>query len=179
MAHSPQYGIPTRTKLHAIDFCCAVVKVCRGTYALYMYIAVMWGACCTHHDALFALNWLRMVSLWRGVGNERNLIHLVEKSVEIKLKSWQIKADFLEIKLGNQPNPPAPPTFTTYDVIFEGNHAEIKEKSGNLVHQNCSLPTPRRPHIYKTVTLGQVCEELLRLGTYGIGKVVMTTEVSK
>jgi len=37
----------------------------------------------------------------------------VEKSVEIKLKSQEIKADFLEIKLGNQPNPPAPPTFTT------------------------------------------------------------------
>ena len=32
-----------------------------------------------------------------GVGNERNLVHLVDKSVEIKLKSWQIKADFLEI----------------------------------------------------------------------------------
>ena len=79
----------------------------------------------------------------RGVGNKRNLIHLVEKSVEIKLKSWEIKADFLEIKLGHQPNPPAPPIFTTYDVIFEGNHGEIKEKSGNLVHQNCSLPTPR------------------------------------
>ena len=65
----------------------------------------------------------------RGVGNKRNLVHLVEKSVEIKLKSWEIKADFLEIKLGNQPNPPAPPTFTTYDVIFEGNHGEIKQKS--------------------------------------------------
>jgi len=53
------------------------------------------------------------------------------------------QADFLEIKLGNQPNPPAPPTFTTYDVIFEGNHREIKEKSGNLVRQNCLLPTPQ------------------------------------
>ena len=62
----------------------------------------------------------------RGVGNERNLVHLVEKSVEIKLKSWEIKADFLEIKLGNQPNPPAPPTLTTYDVIFEGNHGKSK-----------------------------------------------------
>ena len=45
---------------------------------------------------------------------------------EIKLKSWEIKADFLEINLGNQPNPPAPPTFTTYDVIFEGNHGKSK-----------------------------------------------------
>ena len=36
----------------------------------------------------------------------------------------------------NQPNPPAPPTFTTYDVIFEGNHGEIKEKSRT---PNCSL----------------------------------------
>ena len=62
---------------------------------------------------------------------------------EIKLKSWEIKADFLEINLGNQPNPPAPPTFTTYDVIFEGNHGEVKEKSRNLVRQNCSLPTPQ------------------------------------
>ena len=67
----------------------------------------------------------------------------MEKSVEIKLKSWEIKSDFLEIKLGNQPNPLAPPTFTTYDVIFEGNHVEINEKSGNFVHQNCSLPTHR------------------------------------
>jgi len=50
-----------------------------------------------------------------------------------------MKADFLEIKLGNQPNPPAPPTFTTYDVIL----MEITEKSGNLVRQNCSLPTPQ------------------------------------
>ena len=33
--------------------------------------------------------------------------------------------------------------FTTNDVIYEGNHGEIKEKSGNLVRQNCSLPTPR------------------------------------
>ena len=71
----------------------------------------------------------------------------MEKSVEIELKSWEIKADFLEIKLGNQPNPPAPPTFTTYDIIFEGNHGEIKEKSGNLVRQNCLLPTPRFRHI--------------------------------
>jgi len=63
----------------------------------------------------------------RGVGNERNLVHLVEKSVEIKLKSLEIKADFLEIKLGNQPNPPAPPTFTTHDVIFEGNQREIRK----------------------------------------------------
>jgi len=63
--------------------------------------------------------------------------------VEIKLKSWEIKADFLEIKLGKPPNPPAPPTFTTYDIVFEGNHGEIKEKSGNLVRQNCSSPTPR------------------------------------
>ena len=75
----------------------------------------------------------------RGAGNERNLVHLVEKSVEIKLKSLEIKVDFLEIKLRNQPNPPAPPTFTAYDIIFEGNHREIKEKSGNLVRQNCSL----------------------------------------
>ena len=51
----------------------------------------------------------------------------MEKSVEIKLKSWEIKADFLEIKLGNQPNPPAPPTFTTYHVIFEGNQREIRK----------------------------------------------------
>jgi len=36
-------------------------------------------------------------------------------------------AGFLDIKLGNQPNPPAPPTFTTYDVIFVGNHGEIKQ----------------------------------------------------
>jgi len=82
-------------------------------------------------------------SIKRGVCNERNLVHLVEKSVEIKLKSWEIKADFLKIKLGNQPNPPAPPTFTTCDVIFEGNQGEIKQKSGNLVRQNCSLPTPQ------------------------------------
>jgi len=34
----------------------------------------------------------------------------VEKSVEIKLKSWEIRADFLEIKLGNQPNVPSSPT---------------------------------------------------------------------
>ena len=53
---------------------------------------------------------LSLVSQPRGVGNARNLVHLVEKSVEIKLKSWEIKADFLEIKLGNQHNPPAPPT---------------------------------------------------------------------
>jgi len=26
---------------------------------------------------------------------------------------------------------------------FEGNHGEIKQKSGNLVRQNCLLPTPR------------------------------------
>ena len=36
-----------------------------------------------------------------------------------------MKADFLEIKLGNQPNPPAPPTFAIYDVIL----TEIKGKS--------------------------------------------------
>jgi len=42
-----------------------------------------------------------------------------------------------------QPSSPTHFYLTTYDVIFEGNHWEIKEKSGNLVRQNCSLPTPR------------------------------------
>ena len=81
----------------------------------------------------------------RAVGNERNLVHLMEKSVEIKLKSWEIKADFLEIKPGNQPNPPAPPTFTTYDVIFEGNHGEIKEKSG-ISYAKIARCRPLVPH---------------------------------
>jgi len=39
--------------------------------------------------------------------------------------------------------PSSPTHFYNYDVIFEGNHGEIEEKSGNLVRQNCSLPTPR------------------------------------
>ena len=94
------------------------------------------------HSATYS--WVEALRSGRGVGIERNLVHLVEKSVEIKLKSWEIKADFFEIKFGNQPNPPAPPTFTTYDVIFEGNHGKSKQKSGNLVRQNCSLPTPRQ-----------------------------------
>jgi len=38
---------------------------------------------------------------------------------------------------------PQPSSSTHYDVIIEGNHGEIKEKSGNLLRQNCSLPTPR------------------------------------
>lgn len=32
-----------------------------------------------------------------------------------------------------------------------------------------------RPYVFKTVMLEQVCEELVRLGGYGIGKVVMKT----
>ena len=30
-----------------------------------------------------------------------------------------------------------------------------------------------RPYIYKCVGLGDVCKELVKLGTYGAGKVVM------
>jgi len=83
----------------------------------------------------------------RGVGNERNLVHLVENISWNQ--SWEIKADFLEIKLGNQPNPPAPPTLrrmTSFQRKITGKskrNQEIKEKLGNLVRQNCSLPTPR------------------------------------
>jgi len=98
------------------------------------------------------------------VGNERNLVHLVEKSVEIKLKSCEIKRDFLEIKLRNQPNPPTPPTFTTYDVIFEGNHMEIKLKSGNLVRQNCSLPTPRVGASPQGCSIGRRAPASIELG---------------
>ena len=64
------------------------------------------------------------------------------------------QSDFLEIKLRNQPNPPAPPTFTAYDVIFEGNHGEIKQKSGNLVRQNCLLPTPWGKEILRKMAEG-------------------------
>jgi len=32
-----------------------------------------------------------------------------------------------------------------------------------------------RPYVFKTVVLEQVCEELVRLGNYTIGKVVMKT----
>ena len=32
-----------------------------------------------------------------------------------------------------------------------------------------------RPYVFKTVVLEQVCEELVRLGAYGVGKVVMRT----
>jgi len=78
----------------------------------------------------------------QGVGNERNLVHLVEKSVEIKLKSWEIKVDFLEIKLGNQPNPPAPPTFTTMTSFLR----EITGKSKR--NQEISLPTPHSTHAH-------------------------------
>ena len=100
--------------------------------------------------SLRARVWPARLAMWpeRGVGNETNLVHLVEKSVENKLKPWEIKADFLEIKLWNQPNPPPAPTFTMYYVFFEGNHGEIKEKSGNLVRQNCSLPTPQAWSIF-------------------------------
>ena len=105
---------------------------------------------CSHHKGAVLADWatsclncyLHTCGFQRGVGNERNLVHLVEKSVEIKLKSREIEADFLEIRLGNQPNPPAPPTFTTYDVIFEGNHGEIKEKSGNLVRPKLLVADP-------------------------------------
>jgi len=66
------------------------------------------GVCCTISNCALAQykyhNLIPILYSRRGVGNERNLVQLVEKSVEIKLKSWEIKADFLEIKLGNQPN---------------------------------------------------------------------------
>ena len=92
----------------------------------------------------------REFPLGRGVGNERNLVHLVEKSVEIKLKSWEIKAYFLEIKLGNQPNPPAPPTFTTYDVIFGGNRITGKSNRNQEISYAKIAPTPRlRPRAPK------------------------------
>ena len=67
---------------------------------------------------------LHLVALEREVGNERNLVHLVEKSVEISPTL--------------QPHP-----LLQHMTSFEGNHGEIKEISGNLVRQNCSLPTPR------------------------------------
>ena len=56
--------------------------------------------------------------------------------------------------------PSSPTHFYNYDVIFEGNHGEIKQKSGNLVRLNCSLPTPRsgpnsliRVHVSRTTKL--------------------------
>ena len=39
--------------------------------------------------------------------------------------------------------PSSPTHFYNIWRHFEGNHGEIKQKSGNLVRQNCSLPTPR------------------------------------
>jgi len=39
--------------------------------------------------------------------------------------------------------PSSPTHFYNIWRLFEGNHGEIKEKSGNVVRQNCSLPTPR------------------------------------
>ena len=41
-----------------------------------------------------------------------------------------------------------------------------------------SLPPCCRPFVFKTVTLQQVIEELTRLGTYSIGKLVMTVDTS-
>lgn len=35
-----------------------------------------------------------------------------------------------------------------------------------------------RPYVLKTVVLEQVCEEVVRLGGYGMGKVVMKTHDS-
>ena len=57
-----------------------------------------------------------------------------------QLKSREIKADFLEIKLGNQPNPPAPPTFTS-----RGNLREIrKSRTPKLLVADPSTPC----HLY-------------------------------
>ena len=39
--------------------------------------------------------------------------------------------------------PSSPTHFYNIWRHFEGNHGDIKEKSGDLVRQNCSLPTPR------------------------------------
>jgi hypothetical protein len=36
-------------------------------------------------------------------------------------------------------------------------------------------PHNHRPYVFKIVMLEQVCEELVRLSSYGIGKVVMKT----
>jgi len=61
----------------------------------------------------------------RGVGNERNLVHLVEKSVEIMTN--QSRFPWNQARKSAQPS--SPTHFYNYDVIFEGNHGEIKEKS--------------------------------------------------
>ena len=72
---------------------------------LELKFAIYYRAASLPSQASYAVLAEESQAFFRGVGNERNLVHLVEKSVEIKLKLWEIKADFLELKLGNQPHP--------------------------------------------------------------------------
>ena len=90
----------------------------------------------------------------------------MEKSVEIKLKSWEIKADFLEIKLRNQPNIPSSPThFYNVQHHFwgksQGNLREIrKSRTPKLLVADPSISTEAEtlpgPSLLRKLDVGKV-----------------------